>query len=1370
MKEKVIRLMARGMAQDHSEARASNDLAYELRNIRISSDGSNTLFSISSIKGTEMVSSVPGHVMATTVIGDKAVILSKLGKDGMVFVFDGESIKKIYHAEMNLSDNVDMIGVVERDDIEKVYWVDGVNPLRSLNIHDKRLATNPDVDYINNTWALTFEEEVRVSQSWGRGSKLHSGNITYVFTYSLLHGKESKVFAESDIYYITHADGRGGSGEDVINCSFDIRVSGIDQKADFVNVYRILRTSEGGTPDVQRIESIPVNGTSIEVHDYGQPGVSIEPQAMLYLGSNTIIASTLAAKDNTLFLGNLSIPGFKLSEEEQKTIKDHYATGNISFNHVNVDPFRATQAGKGHKDISILMPYEHYPVAIQLISKTGQESNPVPIGVFTAPDSPSRLVVSPPPAIGNYVAYRVLIHYPSTRERRTIANGVLSPTLYTDADRQDGMPYAFSSYCFRPITRDALLPESLGDLTVNRSLFRKELDQPFFKSNSSTVGLASAQVRVCADIQSFNTPDIQDCYDEDVQLHVKTLGAPVESYVYRDTRVEEGKWSSISMTYNHQSLLRPSLSTVVGDTTRLEPGAETLRVSSIDSDMVGVAVPLFSTKDTSGGKVVENTTARLSIYDGVAISQSTLNCKTSTWRNDGSSLQKVGGDTYLGDVDKILPAIKGSVSRFLGVDGKGNARSVSSVSGPTRMKYSTSDHFIIKLKKDDLITNSIKPDSLPLSTVMEFVDRMEGRWFTHDFDPEGGGITDRLIKNRWGPVSIEFHDDDFPYTSYADIATTFFSSVEEVRERMRPSWFTFDTDAGAYSLYSSDGLFTPSKLGRDGWRKPIITPYTRDSGDVIDSNGVPFKHSIYKTDATSVGLWFGFSSVGGLGVGSSDTSRDELRELMREIIKVTGEKLVSKYSQVSLSSKSIVQVPPVGSVLPIAIMTRDTPAYDIDSLRWEAYSYVTPTTKSATGGGDAYYQMTTLFKTIPSSEVNRVTDIIDIPLLTRVNQLGRYDRNIGIKTPQVMSVENVNKMNSVYNDRMTLKTYDVIPDYMLTSYHPASFTWSKTKQNSEFIDNYTHFSGASTASLDGVCGSITRILSSSDRLFFVQKQGIGLINYNSRVQIQASDGVPIEISNSRKVDGHRYISKEIGTGVLRRVCHSASALYLLDDRTTTLYSLSEGLSPISKQKSMQDYLSATTEAVLLSEGVMNRIHVCTKDETLCYNEELQAFESFYDYKKIEEMFVLGRSVYSMADGKLWRNEVDYKAGLYSQALDWSIHYRVNPEGSGEDKIFTTLDVRGDTWDGDRLIRLNLTDMDVWTEYQRTMGYGITFVKNYPSVMKEKFRIYRIQIPRDAQSKFKMDRIRNPWMHLRLHSKGGLLYKSIIHDITVHYYE
>ena len=81
--------------------------------------------------------------MATTVIGDKAVILSKLGKDGMVFVFDGENIKKIYQTEMDLSDNVDMIGVVERDDIEKVYWVDGVNPLRSLNIHDKRLATNP---------------------------------------------------------------------------------------------------------------------------------------------------------------------------------------------------------------------------------------------------------------------------------------------------------------------------------------------------------------------------------------------------------------------------------------------------------------------------------------------------------------------------------------------------------------------------------------------------------------------------------------------------------------------------------------------------------------------------------------------------------------------------------------------------------------------------------------------------------------------------------------------------------------------------------------------------------------------------------------------------------------------------------------------------------------------------------------------------------------------------------------------------------------------------------------------------------------------------------------------------------------------------
>lgn len=1376
MKEKVIRLMARGMAQDHAEARASNDLAYELRNIRISSDGSNTLFSISSIKGTEAKSSVPGRVVATTVIGDKAVILSKLGKDGMVFVFDGENIKKIYQTEMNLSDNVDMIGVVERDDIEKVYWVDGVNPLRSLNIHDKRLATNPDVDYINNTWSLTFEEEVSVTQSWGRGSKLHSGNVTYLFTYSLLHGKESKVFAESDVYYITHSDGRGGSGEDIINCSFDIEVTGLDQKADFVNVYRILRTSEGGTPDVQRVDSIPVKGTSVEFHDYGQPGISIEPQAILYLGSNTIIASTLAAKDNTLFLGNLSIPGFKLSEEEQREIKDHYATGNISFNPVDVDPFRANQAGKGHKDISVLMPYEQYPVAIQLISKTGQESNPVPVGVFTAPDQPSRLVVSPPPVIGDYVGYRVLIHYPSTKERRTIANGVLSPTLYTVADREDGVPYAFSSYCFRPITRDELLPESLGDMTVNKSLFRKEVDQPFFKSSSTTLGLASAQVRVCADVQTFNTPDIQDCYDEDVEIHVKTLGNPIESYVYRDTRLEEGKWNDMSAIYDHESLLRPSLSASISTTTRLEPGAEILRVSTLESDMVGVAMPLFSTKDTSGGKVVENTTARLSVYGQATTNESSFNCKASTWRNNGPSLQKVADQTYLGEVDKILPAIKGATSRFLGVDGKGKARSVQSVSGPTRMKYGTSDHFVIKFNKDDLASNHVKRDTLPASAIQDFINTMEGRWFTHDYDPQGGANLGGA-KNCWGPVSIEFHDGDFPGTSYADVATTFFATVEEVRESMRPSWLTLDVDNGDQTFYYATppgGVYWNKHEAMDDkkGKMRIIQPYTKDSGDVIDSNGVPFRHSIYKTDATSVGLWLMFASRKkiALGVGSSSSDRDDLRALIREIIKVTAEKLMRRYNQVDLSSKSLVKAPLTGSILPIAIMTREAPSYDIESLMWEAYSYVTPTAKSATGGGDAYYQTTTLFKTIPSSEANKVTDIIDIPLLTRVNQLGRYDRNIGIKTPQAMSMDNVNKMNDVYNDRMKLKTYDIIPDYMLTSYHPASFTWSKTKQNGEFIDNYTHFSGASTASLDGICGGITRILSSSDRLFFVQRQGIGLINYNSRVQVQASDGVPIEISNSRKVDGHRYMSKEIGTGSLRRVCHSASALYLLDDRTSTLYSLSEGLSPTSKQKSMQDYLSSTTGAVLLSEGVMNRIHVCTKEETLCYNEELQSFESFYDYKKIEEMFVLGQSVYSLSYGYLWRNESVYGTGLYGQALDWSIHYRVNPEGAGEDKIFTSLDVRGDTWDGDKLIELDLTHMDVWTEYQRTMGYGINFVTNYPSSMKEKFRIYRIQIPRDAQSKFKMDRIRNPWMHLRLHSKGGLLYKSIIHDITVHYYE
>ena len=64
--------------------------------------------------------------------------------------------------------------------------------------------------------------------------------------------------------------------------------------------------------------------TSISYIDNGTTGSIIDPTELLYLGGESIIASTLTNKDNTLFLGNLSIIRKDVYDGSfEKTVKDN---------------------------------------------------------------------------------------------------------------------------------------------------------------------------------------------------------------------------------------------------------------------------------------------------------------------------------------------------------------------------------------------------------------------------------------------------------------------------------------------------------------------------------------------------------------------------------------------------------------------------------------------------------------------------------------------------------------------------------------------------------------------------------------------------------------------------------------------------------------------------------------------------------------------------------------------------------------------------------------------------------------------------------------------------------------------------------------
>ena len=84
-------------------------------------------------------------------------------------------------------------------------------------------------------------------------------------------------------------------------------------------------------------------------------------------------------------------------------------------------------------------------------------------------------------------------------------------------------------------------------------------------------------------------------------------------------------------------------------------------------------------------------------------------------------------------------------------------------------------------------------------------------------------------------------------------------------------------------------------------------------------------------------------------------------------------------------------------------------------------------------------------------------------------------------------------------------------------------------------------------------------------------------------------------------------------------------------------------------------------------------------------------------------------------------------------------------------------------------------LEVYNEYQTTGNINLvntTGLKHNYSDIREKFRTWRIDIPRAIKSDYNpygLDRIRNPWVYLKI-GKSKTNYKAVLHNLIVKYFE
>lgn len=1455
--QKSVSFKTKGMQRDLAVSAFNSDFAYENKNIRVITNDDNTLYSLVNEKGTKLANVGGIDSIEDTVIG-KAVIDNEL----ILFTADTASnIKdkedKIYKIKINgnnlegqilfrgnLNFNpkypIETLVFYENEDIKKVYWTDGLNQPRVINIAAASdVVSKWNTDSFNFVRTLSLNEEITIERNIVANGSFAPGVIQYAFTYFNKYGQESNIFYTSPLYYISY-NNRGASPEDKVSNSFNIEVVNVDRRFDYIRIYSIHRTSINATPDVRRVVDLapPINIAKVTYTDNGSSGDSVDPTELLYIGGEEVVFGTMTQKDNTLFLGDI--------ETKRKTldsaIRSYFKGKSITFSTYNKSisspepkgyyPY-SNQLKMNSYQFKTFKYLEYYRFGIQAQHYTGKWSEPIwindvrntvhidttfyssnniglPVAEFTLDDSTiiSRLLDN------GYVRVRPVVVYPTINDREAICQGILCPTVYNVSDRYGNSPFAQSSWFTRP---NAPFDEykafhyhqndegawggdwvGLGQFLGNPSAYSRA----GIMSNNRTI-VTSEEKQYNIDVVNkgawaefrHNRPIPGNSNrNAEIQCIWNPPSGPYVDDTATDSDVASWVSNNAENYYIDQSILTFHSPDIEFDNEvrSIDTSGLKLRIvgmvplTAFASDIdIQTSTPVNNFYDSSelpAGFYKEPIGAENDFsYDGIGVHLGNSHfgwrglISGAFWFDELTAYKKDTGNTkHLTTGFVVYPWHRnGSLNNTkYATDGYRSAmldkKKMSNMRYSYKSVYLDSSNIWNAYVSDSSTRTGISGVAVFDSNEVSLV-RLPAQ--------ENSGLTDI---NYYGNVDklltisrIGDKKDGYP------IMTTGVQSAE----------------TNAHTLFSSgytqiDSRFTDQITGTDPVRiKYKSTPhavlalnYTTSGaqrilpnikdGDYNDTwvvnaqdSGAPSGQHMYwdksgSTKSVSQDTIIAGAPRGPIsGVSSIQHGWLWLGELYNDNV----QNRFGGQTEEAFENNTWL---PCGD--PISLVDTNNEVKSSVTIRWEE--------------GDTYFQRYDHIKTYPFTleDQNAVTDIVSFMCETRVNIDGRYDRNRGQTSNFSITPENFNLMNDVYSQPNNFFNYRTInPNKLnLDNFH-NSITWTKTKTAGELVDTWTNITLASTLDLDGDKGTVRALRRLNNNIIAIQDKGISQILYNENTQISTTEGVPIEIANSGKVQGKRYISDKVGCTNKWSICETPAGIYFVDDITKGIYLFNGQLNNISDKLGFHSWIKTASKSMNIWNPVdfnsfvtyydksNDEILFISRDACLGYSELLNQFTSFYSYENTPYFSNLLDKGIWIRDNKLWlHNEGDYNMffGVYQPFYTTII---ANPD-MPVDKIFNNLEFRSDSWDRKgNLLNVTFDTLTVWNEYQQ----GISKLKNTlgkPSNLKRKFRIWRANIPRAKANG--RDRMRNPWLYIKLSMEEENVNKTVLHDMIVHYFE
>ena len=228
------------------------------------------------------------------------------------------TFKYIRNLGFNKINPIQAIYNFENDIIEKVYWIDGINQLRFINLkHSVKNGDNEDLIYLPqssiNQVGLFNISQPKVEKS-GSGGRHTAGMIQYAYNLYKINGNQTKLSPLSIIIPLGDSDGGGGAINQIVTDLPFIQIQINDKNYSNIKVYSIKYTSKNQLPEVNVIEDRTVGPLElVKIYDTGTKKLqTISLEELAFLGSDPIYPKHIQSKDNHLFLANYKESTFRL--------------------------------------------------------------------------------------------------------------------------------------------------------------------------------------------------------------------------------------------------------------------------------------------------------------------------------------------------------------------------------------------------------------------------------------------------------------------------------------------------------------------------------------------------------------------------------------------------------------------------------------------------------------------------------------------------------------------------------------------------------------------------------------------------------------------------------------------------------------------------------------------------------------------------------------------------------------------------------------------------------------------------------------------------------------------------------------------------